>query len=80
MTISEFNEKWNGCLREGACGLQIEDDRVIDYLNEEFLKETSLNPLFIFGQIKIKFETTRIYANSSRITEWEQAIDRILMG
>lgn len=79
MTISEFNEKWKVYLRESAVGLQIDDDRVIDYLNEEFLKETSLNPLFIFGQIKIKVGTARVYSNSMKNIEWELAIDRILM-
>jgi hypothetical protein len=78
MTSDEFNEKWKVYLRERGVGLQIDDDRVLKYLNEEFSKEINSNPLFIFGQIKIKFETTRIYANSSKKTEWEKAIDQIL--
>ncbi len=79
MTPDEFNEKWKSYLKENACGLQIGDHRVIEYLDEEFLKETNSNSHFIFGQIKIKFGTARIYANSSRITEWKQTIDQILM-
>lgn len=79
MTSGEFNEKWKIYLKEDACGLQINDERVIKYLDEEFSKEVILNHLFIFSQIKIKFGTARVYANSSRKTLWEQAIDRILM-
>ena len=79
MTSGEFNEKWKIYLKEEGYGLQINDDRVIKYLDEEFLREINSNPLFIFGQIKIKFGTTRIYSNSSKNHEWEQAIDRILI-
>lgn len=53
MTSHEFNEKWKSYLKNNACDLQIDDERVNGYLNQEFLKETNSNPLFIFGQIKI---------------------------
>lgn len=79
MAPDQFNEKWKAYLKEKAVGLQIDDNRVVEYLDEEFLKETSLNPLFIFGQIKIKVGTARVYSNSMKNTEWELAIDRILM-
>lgn len=79
MTSIEFNEKWKIHISEAASGLQINDDKVIKYLDEEFLNELISNHFFKFSQIKIKFGTTRIYSNSYKNHEWEQAIDRILI-
>lgn len=79
MTIHDFNKKWNACLRERAVGLEIDNAKVIDYLDQEFSKENITNPLFEFSQIKIKVGTTRLYSNSKKQTQWELAIDQILM-
>ena len=79
MAPDEFNEKWKAYLKENAFGLQIDNNRVVEYLDKEFSKETNTNSVFIFGQIKIKFGTSRIYPKSYKTTEWEQTIDQILM-
>nr|WP_315195359.1 hypothetical protein [uncultured Flavobacterium sp.] len=78
MTINDFNNKWKANLRERAVGLEIENAKVVDYLDQEFLKEIITNPYFEFTQIKIKVGTTRIYSNSDKQTEWELAIDKML--
>lgn len=78
MTINDFNNKWKANLRERAVVLEIENAKVVDYLDQEFLKEIITNPHFEFTQIKIKVGTTRIYSNSDKQTEWELAIDKML--
>lgn len=35
-------------LKEGAPGMDINDEMVIKYLDQEFSKEVVLNPLFVF--------------------------------
>ena len=78
MTIDEFNIKWNNYKREGFYGLDIEEQPVVDYLDNEFKKEVKTNPDFMFSQIKIKFNSCRIYALSDKIVEWQDEINRIL--
>lgn len=82
MTRNEFNKKWQVYIRESGPGMEFEfnDDRAIKYLDEEFSKEVITNPNFWYSQIKIKIGTARVYTNSSKKAEWEQAIDQILMG
>ena len=78
MTIDEFNIKWNNYKREGFYGLDIEEQSVVDYLDNEFEKEVKINPDFIFSQIKIKFNSCRIYALSDKVEVWQNEINRIL--
>jgi len=78
MTSDEFNKKWEIYLEDGHYGMSIENKEVIDYLDKEFYKEIKENSNFEFSQIKIKFGTSRVYANSNKTTIWEQKINKIL--
>lgn len=78
MTCKEFNKKWNDYLEERFYGLEIDDENVINYLDKEFEKEVVNNPSFTYSQIKLKFGTSRVYANSNKTFEWERNIDKII--
>lgn len=80
MTADEFNEKYSKYLEPGHYGMAIEDERAINYLDGEFEKEIENNPEFSYAQVKLKFFTARIYANSKKTHEWERAIDEIIAG
>lgn len=77
MTSNEFNQKWSKYLEEGFYGLTIEHPKVIEYLDEEFAKEIKTNPSFTYAQIKMKFGTSRVYANSDKTSIWEEKIDKL---
>lgn len=78
MTCKEFNEKWNEYLEERFYGLEIDNENVINYLDKEFEKEVTINPSFTYSQIKLKFDTSRVYANSDKTFEWERNINKII--
>ena len=78
MTSNEFNEKWNKYLEDGFYGMAIEHPKVIQYLDKEFTREVESNNSFTYSQIKMKFGKSRVYANSERVLEWEQEIDRLV--
>ena len=78
MTMEMFDEKWLPFLEEGFDGLTINDENVINYLDKEFEKEIIVNSNFTYAQIKLKFGSSRVYANSSKDREWEITIDQIL--
>lgn len=79
MNANSFNEKWKNHLIHGAYGLDIANNEVIEYLNQEFGKETTINPAFIYFQIKIKFGSCRVYSSNYLKKEgWEKEIDRIM--
>lgn len=78
MTSDEFNEKWNKYLEDGFYGMTIEHPQVIEYLDKEFTKEIEDNPSFKYAQIKIKFGTSRVYANSEKTSIWEDKINRLI--
>jgi hypothetical protein len=77
MTAEEFNKKYSAYLEERHYGLDIDHPEVVDYLDKEFEKEIGKNPEFQFSQIKMKFGSSRVYATSDKISEWETEIDRI---
>lgn len=77
MKCDEFNRKWNKYL-VASYGMDIEHSLVIAYLDAEFTKEVKINPSFNYRQIKLKFGTCRIYANSSKTSIWEKEVDRIV--
>jgi len=62
MTIVEFNEKYNDWLEDGHYGLIIEDEEVIEFLDKIFQDLTKING-FSYAQIKMKFGSSRFYAN-----------------
>jgi hypothetical protein len=78
MKIEEFDKKWEKYLEEGFYGLAIDNEKIIDYIDSEFDEEIKINPNFKFYQIKIKFGTSRVYADSDKTTEWENKINEIL--
>ena len=80
MTSDEFNEKWNEYLEDGFYGMAIEHRQVIEYLDREFTKEIETNPSFNYAQIKMKFGSSRVYANSDNTQIWEAEVDRLVNG
>ena len=78
MTVDMFNEKWKNYLEDGFYGLSIEHPQVINYLDKEFEQEIKANPSFNYAQIKMKFGRSRVYANSSKTSIWEDEIDKLL--
>lgn len=78
VSLYEFNKKWRSYLVEGFQGLDINNDDVVCFLEQEFEKEIKTNPNFQYKQIKLKCGACRIYASSSKVKEWEAKIDEII--
>lgn len=78
MTLENFNTKWKPYIEPRFYGASINHEGVLTYLDVEFEKEIEVNPDFNFAQIKLKFGTSRVYANSPNTRTWEIEIDRIL--
>ena len=78
MTSDEFNKKWEKYLEVGFYGLAIDHPEVINYLDNQFSKEIETNPSFKYRQIKMKFNSVRVYADSDNTSIWEDEIDKIL--
>jgi hypothetical protein len=78
MTPNEFNRKWKNYLKEGYYGLDIHNEEVARYLDRAFYEEVEINPSFKYSQIKIKFGTCRMYAESAKKKEWEIMVDVIM--
>ena len=78
MTTDQFNDKWGAYLEDGFYGLIIEHEEVIKYLDAEFEKEVRINPNFIYSQIKMKWGTSRVYADSDNTDVWESTINNII--
>lgn len=76
--VEQFNIRWADFKEPGHYGLAINNPKVIAYLDQEFAKETNANPDFTYAQIKLKFGSARVYTNSDKDSEWEEAIDNIL--
>ena len=79
MTKDEFNEKWSDYLEPGHYGLAINNEEVIKYLDAWFTTEVEFNPDFTYSQIKMKFSSSRVYANSGNASTWEAGINKIMM-
>lgn len=78
MTLDEFNQKWKLQLEEKAIGLDINDNKAIEYLDYEFEKEVKKNPNFKFTKIKLKFNRVVIYTNSDNKTKWVNELTALL--
>jgi len=78
MTANEFNEKWSKYLEDGFYGMAIEHPQVIEYLDKEFEEEIKTNPFFNYAQIKMKFGSSRVYANSEKTSIWEDEVNRLV--
>lgn len=77
-TAKEFNEKWADKIEPKFRGLEINNEKVVEYLDKEFEEEVKTNSHFKFAQVKSKWGSTRIYAESDNTYKWEEAIDKIL--
>jgi len=77
MNRIEFNEKCKDNLENRHYGLDLNHPKVIDYLDKEFTKEIEEYPDFTYAQIKMKFNNSRVYANSDKTSIWEKEIDKI---
>lgn len=79
MTVTGFNQKYRQYLEEGHYGLDINDPRVIAYLDEKF-QELIKVPGFSYSQIKLKFGMSRVYCEPHEIntSEIKKEIDKIL--
>jgi len=62
MTVQQFNEKYKNFLEERHYGLDIHDEKVINYLDNLFENELTKIPGFTYSQIKLKFSSSRFYA------------------
>ena len=81
MNTNEFNEKYAEYLEPRFYGLAISDERVVEYLDQEFEKEIAINPDFLYAQIKLKFGMACVYADTfipEKTFEWERKINEIL--
>ena len=77
MTVKEFNIKWDDCIEPGFDGLEINDEKVINFLDEVF---SNFKYDFTISQIKLKFGKCRFYStlDSNICSIIEIAIDNIL--
>ena len=81
MTITEFNNKYSAYLEEGFYGLDIDNEKVIDFLDNQFeeIIKTNMQP-FLYSQIKLKWGYCHIYCNAlpALIRHLENEVDKIL--
>lgn len=77
MTADQFNDKWIDHLETGHYGMAIEQPAIVEFMDKEFEKEVLVNPTFTYSQIKMKFNSSRVYTTSDKALEWENGIDEI---
>jgi len=81
MTANDFNEKYSEYLEERHYGLDIHDEKVIAYLDEIFENELTKIPGFTYSQIKLKFNSSRFYAEGlpeGKDSEIEKKINELV--
>lgn len=78
MTAELFNKLFAKHLEEGHYGMSLEDPNAVIYLMHEFKKEIRKNPDFMYSQIKMKFNSARVYTSSDKDTQWETALNKIM--
>ena len=79
MTIQEFNNKYKEYLALNHYGLDIHEEKVIEYLDKEFKKIITEHPTFVYYQIKLKWGEARVYTNMSDLTDiLEDGINKII--
>jgi hypothetical protein len=66
MTVEEFNIKYKDYLEEGHYGLDINDNFIINYLDNQFQQLIKING-FKYTQIKLKFNSCRFYTNLNEV-------------
>lgn len=81
MNCTEFNEKYKDYREEGHYGLDIGMPIIIDYLDKEFVKLIEeYGDEFRYSQIKLKFNTSRVYMSPREIDTYviENHIDFLI--
>tara|TARA_R110000796_G_scaffold238217_3_gene358511 strand:+ start:347 stop:601 length:255 start_codon:yes stop_codon:yes gene_type:complete len=80
MILNEFNKKWKTRIEHRFSGLEIDNSKVIEYLDKEFTKHIKHQTNFEFSQIKTKFSSVCVYANASfeQCRQWGLDIEKIL--
>lgn len=79
MTQTEFNDKYSKYLEDRFSGLELSNEEVINYLDEEFQQLIKL-PNFKYSQIKSKFNWFCFYCegiSSEKRAEIENKIKEI---
>lgn len=66
MTVEEFNIKYKDYLEEGHYGLDINDNFIINYLDNQFQQLIKIDG-FKYTQIKLKFNSCRFYTNLNEV-------------
>ena len=79
MNYNEFNSKWSKYKADGHYGLEITNEKVIEFLDELFKTLVEI-PGFKYRQIKVKFGYSRFYSTLPLKVEWEieKRINKIL--
>lgn len=80
MTCDEFNEKYKDYLEKGFYGLDIRDERVVEYLDKQFEGFVKVKG-FVYYQIKLKFGSCRFYCSgisSTKIGRVEEVVNYII--
>jgi len=78
MTADQFNEKYKAYLEEMHYGLDINIPSVVEYLDTVFQELTKIEG-FQYSQIKLKFNTARVYTNLYTILPtFTRLIDRTI--
>jgi len=75
-SLADFNLKFSNIIK--GSGIQIDNQEILDYLENEFDIEIKDNPDFFIWDIKLKLGTVRIVTNSDKQTEWESNANHIL--
>jgi len=81
MTNFEFNKKYEDYLEKGHYGLAINIPSVVEFLDEIFDKVLIHLPDFKYSQIKLKFNSSRVYTTlkHSAMNYWiEKEIDNLV--
>ncbi len=80
MTSGEFNKKYEDYLEDRFDGMMLEDLEIIE-LCDKYFKEWVKIPYFEYAQIKLKFNSSRVYCSPYKevnTSELEEKIDEIL--
>lgn len=80
MTVKQFDEKWKDHLEKGHYGLAIDNPLVTEYLDNKFEEIKKDYPNFTYSQIKLKFDSARVYMEPMQIETYsiEKEIDKLL--
>jgi hypothetical protein len=76
MSSDEFNEKYADYLEDNHYGLDIQDEKFIEWLDNKFQHFINI-PDFTYSQIKIKFGQGRFYCEGLTRENIKEVEDKI---